>query len=72
MFICNAQECKITPQKKNISSNEPLFYSYSVKISKCSGNCNYINNPYGKVCVPNVVKNIHVKVFDLELIKQGT
>ena len=32
----NNQECKVRPQIKNINSNEPSFYHYSVKINKCS------------------------------------
>ena len=41
----NNQECKIRPEIININSNEPLFYLYSVKISKFSGSCNNVNNP---------------------------
>ena len=33
--------------------------------SKGNGSCNNINNPYAKLCVPNVVKNLNVKVFNL-------
>ena len=31
-------------------------YPFSIKTSKCSGNCNNINDPYAKICVPHVVK----------------
>ena len=61
----NNQECKVGPEVININSNEPLFYPYSIKINKCSGSCNDINDSYAKLCVPNVVKNINVKVFNL-------
>ena len=61
----NNQECKIRPEIININSNKPLFYSYSIKVNKCSGSCNNINNPYAKLCVPDVVKNMNVKVFNL-------
>ena len=49
----------------NIDSNEPSFYPYSVKISKCSGSCNNNNDLYAKICVPDISKNMNVKVFDL-------
>ena len=42
----NNQECKIRPEIININSNEPLFYPYSIKVNKCSGSCNSINDPY--------------------------
>ena len=59
------QECKARPQVITINSNNPIFYSFSIKINKCSGNCNNINNPYAKICVPDVIKDLNVKVFNL-------
>ena len=50
------QEYKVRPKTANINSNNPIFYPFSIKISKCSGNCNNINNPYAKICVPDTVK----------------
>ena len=61
----NNQECKIRPEIVNVNSDEPVFYSYSVKISKCSGSCNNTNNPYAKKCVPDAVEDVHIKVFNL-------
>ena len=52
----NNQECKVRPEILNISSNEPSFYPYSILVNKCSGSCNNINEPYAKLCIPNVVK----------------
>ena len=59
----NNQECKVRPQIVNVNSDEPVFYPFSIKTSKCSGSCNNINDPYGKMCVPDVVKSLNVKVF---------
>ena len=42
------QERKIRPEIININSNNPIFYPFSIKIKKCSGNWNDINNPYAK------------------------
>ena len=61
----NNQECKVRPKIVNVNSNEPLSYPFSIKISKCSGICNNINDPYAKLCVPDVVKNLNIKVFNL-------
>ena len=61
----NNQECKVRPEIVNVNSNEPVFYPFSIKTSKCSGSCNNINDPYAKLCVPDVVKNINLKVFNL-------
>ena len=48
-----------------MNSNGPSFYHYSVKISKCSGIYNNINDPYPKLCVPDLVRNMNVNVFNL-------
>ena len=59
------QKCGARQKIININSNEPLFYPYSTIINKCSGSFNDINYAYAKLCVPNVVKSINVKVFTL-------
>ena len=61
----NNQGCKIGTKIRDINSYEPLFYPFSISVNKCTGSCNNINNPYAKLCVPDVVKNINVKVFNL-------
>ena len=58
----NSQEYKVTPEIVNVNGDEPVFYLFSIKTSKCSGICNNINDPYAKLCVPDVVKNMNVKV----------
>ena len=55
----------VRPKIINLNSNEPVFYLFSIKASKCSGTCNNINDPYAKICVPDVVKDLSVKVFNL-------
>ena len=59
------RESKVRPEIININSNEPVFFPYSIKGSKCSGSCNNINDPYAKVCVPDVVKKLNLKVSNL-------
>ena len=64
------KECKVRPEIVNVNSNEPEFYPFSIKTSKCSGSCNNINDPYAKICVLDEVKDLNVKVFSLR--KQDT
>ena len=54
------QKCKTRPQIVNVNGDVPLFFPYSIKISKCSGTCNNIKNPLAKLCVRDVVKNLNV------------
>ena len=59
------QECKVRLEIVNTNSDEPVSYPFSIKTSKCSGSCNNINYPYAEVYVPDVVKKLNVKVFNL-------
>ena len=60
----NNQKCKVKPKIVDINSNSLMFYPFSIKINTCSGNCNNSNNPYAKICVPNTVKDLNVRVFN--------
>ena len=59
------QVCKTRPKVININSNNLIFYHSNIKIKKCRGNCNNINNPYAKICHAYVVKDLNVNVFNL-------
>ena len=61
----NNQECKTRSQVVNVDGDEPIFFPFGIEISKCSGSCNNINYPYAKICLPDVVKNLNIKVFNL-------
>ena len=56
-----------------------MFFPFSTETNKCSGSCNNINYLYAIICVPDVVKKLNVKVFNLmsrtnqfKLMKQDT
>ena len=61
----NNQPYKARPEIIKVSSNNPVFYPFSIKTSRRSGNCNNINDPYAKICVPDIVKDLNVKVLNL-------
>ena len=61
----NNQECKIRTEIINLNANEPMFYPYSIKINRCKGSCNTINDPCAKICVHDQIKDTNVKVFNL-------
>ena len=43
------QECKVRSEIINANSNEPAFYPFSIKTSKCSGSCNNVNDRHAKI-----------------------
>ena len=61
----NNQECKVRPQIVNVNSEDSVYFPCSIKTGKCSGDCSNINNPYAKLCVIEIFKNLNFKVFNL-------
>ena len=59
----NNQECTVQPQILNVNGNDPVFFPFSIKTSKCSVSCNNISNSYAKLCIPDVAKNLNVKII---------
>ena len=58
------QKCMARPIIQT-NANEPVFYPLSIKVNKCGGDCNTINDPKAKLCVPNIVKDMNIKVFNM-------
>ena len=48
----------------NEGVGEALFYAYNVLVNKCSESCNTLDNPMAKLCVPNIIKRINMKVYN--------
>ena len=59
---------KCMPRPKILDINEgvgeALFYPYNVLVNKCSGSCNTLDDPMAKLCVPNIVKRVNMKVYN--------
>ena len=68
----NNQEFKARLKIIDVNNNKPVFYLYSIKVNKCSGSCSNINDSYAKLCVPDIIKNINVKAFNLMSRINGT
>ena len=48
----------------NEGIGEALFYLYKVLVNKCSGSCNTLDNPMSKICVPKIIKNVNMQVYN--------
>ena len=49
-----------------------MAFPYKTEIDRCVGICNNISNPHSKVCIPDIVKNVTVKMFDLIYLENIT
>ena len=65
MLVVN-QKCM--PRRKKLKViegiREALFYPYNVLVNKCSGSCETLNNPMSKICIPKIIKNVNMKVYN--------
>ena len=59
---------KCTPKPKildvNEGAGEALFYPYNVLVNKCSESRNTLDDPMAKMCVPNIIKRVNMKVYN--------
>ena len=56
------QEC--IPRPKILDVGKALFYPYNVLVNKCSRSCNALDDPMAKLCVPNIIKRVNMKVYN--------
>ena len=60
------QKCMPRPKILDVNEGvgEALFYLYNVQVNKCSGSCNTLDNLIKKLCVPNVIAGLNMKVYN--------
>ena len=63
------QKCEIQPTFINLHPNEYSqefhYYPFTVKLDKCVGSCNTLNDLSNKVCVPNKTEDLYLNVFNI-------
>ena len=63
------QKCMAQPTLINLHPNECnqelLYYPFAVKLDRCVGSCNTINDLSNKVCVPNKNEDLNLSVFNM-------
>ena len=63
------QKCMIQPTLINLHPNEYSqefhYYPFAVKLDRCVGSCNALNDLSNKVCVPNRTEDLNLSVFNM-------
>ena len=63
------QKCMIQPTifkfRSNKYSQQFHYYPFLVKLDRCAGSFNNINDLSNKVCVPNKTENLNLSVFNM-------
>ena len=60
------QKCMPRPKILDVNEGigEALFYPYKMLVNKGSGSCNTLDNPMSEICVPIIVKNVNMQVYN--------
>ena len=63
------QKCMTQPTlislDTNDNSQEFHYYPFTVKLDRCVGSCNTLNDLSNKVCVPNKTEDLNLSVFNM-------
>ena len=63
------QKCEIQPTLTNLHPNEYSqefhYYPFSVKLDRCVGSYNALNNLSKKVCIPNKTEDLNLSVSNM-------
>ena len=63
------QKCEIQPTLINLHPNEYNqelhYYPFAVKLDRCVGSCNTVNDLSNNVCVPNKTEDLNLNVFNM-------
>ena len=63
------QKCWIQPTLINLHPNEYSqefhYYPFVVKLDRCVGSCNTLNNLSNKLCIPNKTKDLNLSMFNI-------
>ena len=63
------QKCEIHHTFINLHLDEYRqefhYYAFTVKIDKCVGSCNTVNDLSNKVCVPNKMEDLNIGMFNM-------
>ena len=60
------QKCMSRPKILNVNERigEALFYLFNVQVNKCNGSCDALDNPMSKICVPKIIKNVNIIIYN--------
>ena len=63
------KKCMTQPTLINLHSNEYIqefhYYPFVVKLDRCVGSCNTINDFSSKVCIPNKTEDLNLSIFKM-------
>ena len=68
-ILLSNQKCMTQPTLINLHPNEYSqefhYYPFAVKLDRCAGSCNTLNDWSNNVCVPNKEEDLNLSIFKM-------
>ena len=61
----NDESCLVGPIRMNLILNELHYYPFMVSSNRCNGNCDTLDDPSGRIWIPNKTGDVNLNVFDM-------
>ena len=69
MRFIESQKCMIQPTLINLHPNECSqefhYYPFAIKLDRCVGSCNTLNDWSNNLCVPNKTEDLNLNMFNI-------
>ena len=49
----------------DLNLDELHYCSFVISMNLCNGSCNTVEDPFGRVCIPDKIENVNLKVFNV-------
>ena len=67
-IICisiNNQHCMVRSMLIHMNPDELRCYLFTVSLGMFDGGCNIFDGSFGRICLPNKIENVYLKVFNM-------
>ena len=61
----NNQPCVVRPMLADLNPDKLYHYPFIFSLDRCHGSCNTAENPFGRICIPNKMEEVNLKVFNM-------
>ena len=59
------EPCMARPTITDLSPVDLNYYPFMIRLDKCNGSCNAVDDLSTKICVPGKTKDVNFKVFNM-------
>ena len=61
----NNQPCMVRSMLIDLSPDELHYYPFIISLDRFDGSCSTVEDPFCRICVPNKIEDVNLKVFTM-------